>query len=94
METECPRFSSAERNELESLIRQVRSEDSPPASAFQPFDVEAQIRDLNEKITLFAGILLELDERISLLHEIAKLGQAKSELISRRVEALGRAINA
>ncbi len=78
-------LSEAEKNDLESLIRAVQEDGAAPVVPSGE-ELERRWRNLNQRVGRLAAAVLEMDEKVRVLQEIARLSHRRSELLERYLD--------
>ena len=82
-------LSEAEKDDLESLMRAVREESAVPGVRSHD-ELDGRWRELNLRVGRLAAVVLQMDEKVKVLQEIARLSHQKSELMERYFERAAR----
>jgi hypothetical protein len=83
-------LSEEEKDDLEKLIKTLKSEQSPATSGATLEDVQKQVISMGEHIAQLSEMLLKFDMRIKSIYKIIRLFHKKSETMNERIDAIIR----
>jgi Mg2+ and Co2+ transporter CorA len=85
-------LSEEEKEDLEKLIKEFKSEQPVSISDITLEDVQGQIRSMGERLAQLSEMLLQSDTRLKSLYTILRLSYQKSEDMNERIDAIIKSI--
>ena len=85
-------LSEEEKEDLEKLIKEFKSEQPVSISGMTLEDVQDQVRSMGERLAQLSEMLLKFDKRLKSLYTILRLSYQKSEEMNERIDAIIKSI--
>lgn len=85
-------LSEEEKEDLEKLIKEFKSEQPVSISGITLEDVQDQVRSMGERLAQLSEMLLQSDTRLKSLYTILRLSYQKSEDMNERIDAIIKSI--
>lgn len=85
-------LSEEEKEDLEKLIKEFKSEQPGSISDITLEDVQGQIKSMGERLAQLSEMLLQSDTRLKSLYKILRLSYQKSEDMNERIDAIIKSI--
>lgn len=85
-------LSEEEKEDLEKLIKEFKSDQPGSISDITLEDVQGQIKSMGERLAQLSEMLLQSDTRLKSLYKILRLSYQKSEDMNERIDAIIKSI--
>ena len=85
-------LSEEEKEDLEKLIKEFKSEQFVSISGITLEDIQDQVRSMGERLAQLSEMLLKFDTRLKSLYTILRLSYQKSEEMNERIDAVIKSI--
>jgi uncharacterized coiled-coil DUF342 family protein len=81
-------LSDQEIEALENLVRELKQEETAPASEQRLDELYSEVRSTKEQLAQFGEMILKLDSRMKSFYELLRLHYEKSQIMNKRIDSI------